>query len=194
MKAYSLDLRERVVRAVDQGYKRRDSITLFGVSKATIKRDGKQRSETGHVKRKPLSGRPAKEGAPLQAGLIAQRNIHPDATREMPCQVWEQTPGVHVSTSPTSQASQRVSWIRKKKTLGATEHDEEARADFCRTPRQISSSIEGPFSKLKTHVRQVGARTREVLSEVIPQALRIVTAQDVQGWFRHGGSFSQAGR
>jgi transposase len=38
MKAYSPDLRERVLRAVDQEYQRADIIKLFGVSRATIKR------------------------------------------------------------------------------------------------------------------------------------------------------------
>lgn len=65
MKAYSQDLRERVVRAVDQGYKQTDIIKLFGVSRATIKRYLKQRRETGHVKKKPIPGRPAKKGSPL---------------------------------------------------------------------------------------------------------------------------------
>lgn len=50
MKAYSLDLRERIVRAVDQGYKRADSVKLFGVSCATIKRYLKRRRETARVK------------------------------------------------------------------------------------------------------------------------------------------------
>lgn len=36
MKASSHDLRERVLRAVDQGYQRTDIIKLFGVSRATI--------------------------------------------------------------------------------------------------------------------------------------------------------------
>ncbi|WP_220197031.1 helix-turn-helix domain-containing protein [Ktedonospora formicarum] len=47
MRAYSQDLRERVARAVDQGYKRTDIIKLFGVSRATIKRYLKQRRENG---------------------------------------------------------------------------------------------------------------------------------------------------
>jgi hypothetical protein len=38
MKAYSTDLREKVLRAVDQGYARGESIKLLGVSRATIKR------------------------------------------------------------------------------------------------------------------------------------------------------------
>jgi transposase len=38
MKAYSQDLRERVLRAVDLGRPRAEVVQLFGVSLATIKR------------------------------------------------------------------------------------------------------------------------------------------------------------
>lgn len=83
MKAYSLDVRERIVRAVDQGYARAEIIELFGVSRATIKRYLKQRCETGQLRRKPIPGRPPKKSAPLQTGLVAQLEAHPDATLEM---------------------------------------------------------------------------------------------------------------
>jgi len=49
------------------------------------------------------------------------------------------------------------------------------------------SPIEETFSKLKTFLRRVGARTREALQDAICQALLTVTAQDAQGWFRHCG-------
>ena len=117
MKAYSQDLRERVVRAVDQGYKRTAIIKLFGGSRATIKRYLKQRRETGHLCRKPIPGRPPKKSAPLQAGLVAQLDAHADATLEMHCDLWEQTSGVGVSTSTMSQAIRRVGWTRKKNPL-----------------------------------------------------------------------------
>jgi transposase len=80
MKAYSQDLRERVLRAVDQGYPRAAIIKLFGVSRATIKRYLKQRRETGEVRVKPIPGRPPKKLAPLHAGLKAQLEAHADAT------------------------------------------------------------------------------------------------------------------
>lgn len=38
VKAYSIDMRERVLQAVDKGYPRMEIIKLFGVSRATIKR------------------------------------------------------------------------------------------------------------------------------------------------------------
>ena len=49
------------------------------------------------------------------------------------------------------------------------------------------SPIEEAFSKLKTFLRRVGARTREALQEAIAQALTLITAQDARGWFTHCG-------
>src|SRR5713101_1986827 len=69
MKAYSQDLRQRVVRAVDAGQSQAEIAKTFAVSVATIKRYLKQRRETGHVLPKAIPGRPAKKGAVLQAHL-----------------------------------------------------------------------------------------------------------------------------
>jgi transposase len=49
------------------------------------------------------------------------------------------------------------------------------------------SPIEGAFSKLKTILRRVGARTHEALQDAIIQALPALTAKDALGWFRHCG-------
>jgi transposase len=312
MKAYSLDLRERVVRAVDLGYKRAEIIKLFGVSRATIKRYVKQRREVGHLERKPIPGRPPKKSASVRVGLVEQLEAHPDATLEMHCQLWEQSYGEHVSTSTMSRAIRCLGWTRKKKTIGATERNEDARAawreqckeldatklvviDECGThisltplyarapkgkrayskvPRNRGknttviaaltwsgigealilegsvtaavfeqyvervlapslsaghvvlmdnlaahksakvealikargcsllflpsyspdfSPIEEMFSKVKTSLRRIGARTREALQEAIARALETVTLQDAHGWFRHSGYLPQAG-
>src|SRR5512135_1646255 len=80
MKAYSLDLRERVLRAVDQGKPRPEMVKMLGVSLATIKGYLKQRRETGHVRPKAMPGRPARKGGALQAGLVAQLETHPDVS------------------------------------------------------------------------------------------------------------------
>jgi transposase len=47
--------------------------------------------------------------------------------------------------------------------------------------------IEEAFSKIKNIVRSAGARTREALDEVMGEALRAVTLEDVAGWFSHCG-------
>jgi transposase len=47
--------------------------------------------------------------------------------------------------------------------------------------------IEEAFSKIKSILRKVGARTREALLEAIAEALSAITAVDVAGWFGHCG-------
>src|SRR5258708_35847782 len=49
------------------------------------------------------------------------------------------------------------------------------------------SPIEGAFSKLKTLLRRIGARTREALQEAIIEVLPRITTQDALGWFWHCG-------
>jgi hypothetical protein len=49
------------------------------------------------------------------------------------------------------------------------------------------SPIEETFSKIKSYLRRVGARTREALEEAIAQALETVTSQDAHSWFTHCG-------
>src|SRR5437016_4156684 len=114
MKAYSQDLRQRVLRAVDAGQRQAEIAKTFAVSVATIKRYVKQRRETGHVQPKAIPGRPAKKGAVLQAHLRAQLEAHPDATREEHCQLFQAEHGIEVSTASISRARAALGWTRKK--------------------------------------------------------------------------------
>src|SRR6266567_4829903 len=104
MKAYSQDLRQRVLRAVDAGQSQSEVAETFAVSRASIKRYLKQRRETGHVLPKAIPGRPAKKGAVLQAHLRAQLEAHPDATREEHCRLFQAEHGIEVSTASISRA------------------------------------------------------------------------------------------
>jgi transposase len=115
MKAYSPDLREKVLRAVDQGKTRREIVSMFGVSLATLKRYLKQRRETGNVLPKAIPGRPSKKFAPLETGIIFQLKAHRDVTLEEHCHLWEASTGMRVSTSTMSRVIRRVGWTRKKK-------------------------------------------------------------------------------
>ncbi len=49
------------------------------------------------------------------------------------------------------------------------------------------SPIEEAFSKIKSVLRQKGARTREALQEALEYALTTVSATDARGWFSHCG-------
>jgi len=118
MKAYSKDLRRRVLRAVDAGQSQAEIAKTFAVSVATIKRYLKQRRETGHVQPKAIPGRPAKKGALLQAHLRAQLAAHPDATREEHCQLFQAAYGIQVSTASISRARAVLGWTRKEDPRG----------------------------------------------------------------------------
>lgn len=49
------------------------------------------------------------------------------------------------------------------------------------------SPIEPCWSKLKTCLRAIKARTREALDEALAQVIDTVTASDAKGWFKHCG-------
>lgn len=115
MKAYSQDLRERVVSAVDQGKSQKEVAHLFNVSSSTIKRYLRQRREKGHCRPKKITGRPPTKRAPLQAHLLAQLESHPDATLQEQCEMWEACGGIKVSISTMSRALLLLGWTRKKK-------------------------------------------------------------------------------
>ena len=115
MKAYSEDLRLRVVAAVDAGMPRDDVARLFQVALPTIKRWQKRWRETGSLLVLPRPGAPSVKMAALRAGLLPQVEAHPDATLEEPCRRWEHAHGIVVSPSTISRAITRdLGWTRKK--------------------------------------------------------------------------------
>ncbi len=118
MKAYSLDLRERVLRAVDQGRSRAEIVQVFGVSLSTIKRYVKQQRNEGHVQPKAIPGRSPKKRARVEESVLPQLQANADATLEQHCAMWEQTYGERVSRWTMSRAIKRLGWTRKKSPLG----------------------------------------------------------------------------
>lgn len=115
MKAYSKDLRVRVLDAVDCGVPRREAAAQFQVSLRTIKRWLYRRRELGHLAVSPRPGAPARKMGPLRAGLLPQLEARPDATLEEHCAQWEQTAGVRVSAATMSRViTGHFGWTRKK--------------------------------------------------------------------------------
>src|SRR5438067_2623981 len=114
MRAYSQDLRQQVLHAVDDGKSRAEIMDLFQVSRATIKRYVKQRRETGTVLPRPIPGRPSKKGVALQMGVQALLEAHPEASQQEYCQWWEAEHGMHVSRASMSRAIHALGWVRKQ--------------------------------------------------------------------------------
>jgi transposase len=115
MKPYSQDLRQRILQTVDEGKTQAQAAALFKVSETTVKRYVRQRREKGHVRPKPIPGRPPTKRAPLEAQLQPQLEQQPDATLQEHCDTWEAKAGIKVSISTMSRAIEHLKWTRKKK-------------------------------------------------------------------------------
>jgi transposase len=117
MRAYSMDLRERVIAAVDRGTPRKEIVRTLGVSEPTIRRYLRLRRETGSVAPKPPPKRPFSIGQSVEQrrALWKQLQEHYDATLEKHCQLWESKQGDKVSISTMSRAIRRLGWTLKKR-------------------------------------------------------------------------------
>jgi transposase len=115
MRAYSKDLRLRVLAAVDRGIPRKEVANTFGVSVSTIKRYLKLRRETGGVEPKPIPGPRAQKRAALEERLPAQVRLNPDLTLSEHCELFEDEHGVGVSTATVSRALKDLGLPLKKR-------------------------------------------------------------------------------
>ena len=117
MRAYSEDLRVKVLDAVDRGMARKEVARIFGISLPSIKRWLRRRRETGQVGAKTPPGPPAIKGAMLKEWLPAHLRSNPDLTLEEHCEAFEQEYGVRVSTATMSRSISRLpggGWPLKK--------------------------------------------------------------------------------
>jgi transposase len=114
MKAYSEDLRQRVVDAVDAGVPRPEVARLFQVSLATVKRYLKQRREAGHLRPGRSPGRTPGIAAAQHPALAAQVAAHPDDTLEQHCARWRVEQGDAPSVWAMQRALARAKITRKK--------------------------------------------------------------------------------
>ena len=115
MQAYSLDLRERIVAAVDAGHARPEVARRFSVSPATISNYLRLRQETGGLAPSPRPGMASVKLAALRVGLVPQLEAHPDATLVEHCRLWEAEHGMAVSEATMSRAIAALGWTRKKR-------------------------------------------------------------------------------
>jgi transposase len=117
MRAYSKDLRLKVLAAVDRGMPRREVARIFGVSSPSIKRWLKRRRESGGVDPKPIPGPPARKGGLLEEWLPTQLKNNPDLSLKEHCEAFEDELGVKVSEATMSRRISRLpggGWPLKK--------------------------------------------------------------------------------
>jgi transposase len=114
MRAYSTDLRERIVQAVHRGQSQPAVARTFGVGSATVKRYVAQYRRTGSLAPKRSPGPTPRIPPAAYPALRAQLAAAPAATLAEHCATWEQTQGVRVSVPTLYRAIRAVDWTRKQ--------------------------------------------------------------------------------
>jgi len=114
MRAYSTDLKERLVRAVAEGQPMRVAARRFGVAVTTVKRAVVQARETGSLERQPIPGGPRRIGPEQEAVLRARLEAAPDATVLEHCAWWAEHEGQQLSEATMWRAIRRLGWTHKK--------------------------------------------------------------------------------
>ena len=116
-KAYSQDLRLRVVAAIDGGMRKMVAHTMFRISRSTIDDGLTVRAAPGHVQpKKPVQRGPQPAIADrVPFDVCAQR--HSGATLEHMTQAWEHETGRTLRRTTCSLARKKIGWTRKKSAL-----------------------------------------------------------------------------
>ncbi len=115
MRAYSTDLRERIVRVVAEGRPMREAARRFGVSVSAVRRYVARLQETGSLECKPIPGGPRKIRRERDAILLARLEAEPDATELEHCPWWAEHQGQAVSEATMWRAMHRLDWTHKER-------------------------------------------------------------------------------
>jgi transposase len=115
MRAYSTDLKERLVRAMAEGQPMREAARRFGVAVTTVKRAVVQQRATGSLERQPIPGCPRRIGRDQEARLRARLEAAPDATVVEHCAWWEEHHGQQLSEATLWRAIRRLGWTHTKR-------------------------------------------------------------------------------
>lgn len=114
MKAYSQDLRLRIVRAVDSGMTKAATARLFDVGLSTVKRYLSQRTADSEQP-KGVPGPKPRIGPDDFAAVASQVDATPDATLFEHAAAWQKARGVRVSQWTMGRVIRRLELTRKKR-------------------------------------------------------------------------------
>jgi transposase len=114
--AYSQDLRERVVRAIQRGDRTQPAIAEdFGVSLSFVEEVWRRQRETGRCAVKVWRRGPKAKLSDREAQLRAEVAAHPDVKLEDLCERIRAADGSRLSESAMSRTLQRLHITRKKR-------------------------------------------------------------------------------
>jgi len=115
MRAYSLDLRERVVRAVrERGQTPTEAARACEVRVWTVKRY-LRRAEEGRLAPSPIPGRDRAIGPAQEAALATPWRAAADARLADHCATWAAAQDTRVSRATMGRGRARLGWSRKER-------------------------------------------------------------------------------
>jgi transposase len=115
MKAYSTDLRERVLAAHARGVSRRELTEMFQVSQGSITRWLRQQRTSGDLTPRQPPGRARSIPTDQEAALRRQLEAAPDATLAFHVAQWQADHDTPLSSWTMARAIRRLGWSRKKR-------------------------------------------------------------------------------
>ena len=123
MKAYSEDLREKILQAVERGMPKTEAAKAFGVSRSSVKRYAAAAREGKPLTPKKHPGSKPKLDEKARRLLEADVENRPAATLRERCRFVERVAGVCVSESTISRLLRRMgfspkegAWVRLRET------------------------------------------------------------------------------
>jgi transposase len=123
MKAYSTDLRKKILEAVDRGMPKSEAAKTFGVSRSSVKRYAAARREGRPLTPKKHPGSKPKLDQRARRLLEADVEERPAVTLKDRCRFLKEMVGVSVSESTLSRLLRKMGfspkdgvWVRQRGT------------------------------------------------------------------------------
>ena len=121
-KSYSIDLRLRVLAALDEGMSKMQAHRTFKISRSTIDDWLLLREQTGNVQVLPSKFHRGRRGLETHESFAAFAERHQHGTLEQMCQAWQQETQQKVSAMSFSRALRQHGYTRKKR-VSSTAND-----------------------------------------------------------------------
>jgi transposase len=118
MRAYSIDLRKKIVESVKKGVPKSETARRFGVDRATVKRHCKQLDERGTLEPRKAPGKAPKLDEWARKLLVEDLQERPWATHSQRAEFLFAVLGMGVSEATICRAVKRLSHSRKKDPEG----------------------------------------------------------------------------
>lgn len=116
-KAYSVDLRLRVLAAIDKGLSKMQAHKTFQISRSTMDDWLNLREQTGSVQVPAPQQRGGRRGLGVHQSFATFVERHQHSTLEQMRQAWQQETQQSVSTMSFSRALRQRGYTRKKRAI-----------------------------------------------------------------------------